>query len=67
MREQVCQYMCPYARFQSVMFDADTLVISYDAARGERGGRVKRAATRSNSSWGLASTAVFACRCAGRH
>ena len=42
MREQVCQYMCPYARFQSVMFDADTLVISYDAARGEpRGARKK--------------------------
>jgi cytochrome c oxidase accessory protein FixG len=35
MREQVCKYMCPYARFQSVMFDQDTLVISYDAKRGE--------------------------------
>jgi cytochrome c oxidase accessory protein FixG len=35
MREQVCKYMCPYARFQSVMFDHDTLVISYDAKRGE--------------------------------
>jgi polyferredoxin len=43
MREQVCQYMCPYARFQSVMFDADTLVISYDTARGEpRGGRKRQ-------------------------
>jgi cytochrome c oxidase accessory protein FixG len=40
MREQVCKYMCPYARFQSAMFDADSLVISYDAKRGEpRGGR----------------------------
>ena len=40
LREQVCQYMCPYARFQSAMFDKDTLVITYDAARGEpRGGR----------------------------
>jgi cytochrome c oxidase accessory protein FixG len=40
MREQVCKYMCPYARFQSAMFDPDTLVISYDTARGEpRGGR----------------------------
>jgi cytochrome c oxidase accessory protein FixG len=40
MREQVCKYMCPYARFQSAMFDADTLVIAYDAARGDpRGGR----------------------------
>ena len=35
LREQVCKYMCPYARFQSVMFDKDTLVITYDAARGE--------------------------------
>ncbi|MGD9257438.1 MAG: cytochrome c oxidase accessory protein CcoG [Gammaproteobacteria bacterium] len=40
LREQVCKYMCPYARFQSAMFDGDTLVISYDEARGEpRGGR----------------------------
>ena len=40
MREQVCKYMCPYARFQSAMFDSDTLVITYDNARGEpRGGR----------------------------
>ncbi len=42
MREQVCLYMCPYARFQSVMFDKDTLVVSYDPARGEpRGSRKK--------------------------
>ena len=42
MREQVCKYMCPYARFQSVMFDHDTLVIGYDTARGEpRGSRPK--------------------------
>jgi len=40
MREQVCKYMCPYARFQSAMFDKDTLIISYDERRGEpRGGR----------------------------
>ncbi len=40
MREQVCKYMCPYARFQSAMFDDDTLVVTYDEARGEpRGGR----------------------------
>ena len=40
MREQVCKYMCPYARFQSAMFDKDTLIISYDEQRGEpRGGR----------------------------
>jgi len=46
MREQVCKYMCPYARFQSAMFDKDTLIISYDEARGEpRGGR-KRSVDR---------------------
>ncbi len=40
MREQVCKYMCPYARFQSAMFDRDTLIVSYDAERGEpRGSR----------------------------
>jgi cytochrome c oxidase accessory protein FixG len=40
MREQVCKYMCPYARFQSAMFDKNTLIISYDTARGEpRGSR----------------------------
>lgn len=44
LREQVCKYMCPYARFQSAMFDRDTLVISYDEERGEpRGGRRKTA------------------------
>jgi len=35
LREQVCLHMCPYARFQSVMFDRDTLIVSYDARRGE--------------------------------
>ncbi|QOF77478.1 cytochrome c oxidase accessory protein CcoG [Variovorax sp. 38R] len=35
MREQVCKYMCPYARFQSAMFDRDTLIVSYDPQRGE--------------------------------
>ncbi|MGQ4878761.1 cytochrome c oxidase accessory protein CcoG [Billgrantia sp. LNSP4103-1] len=42
LREQVCIYMCPYARFQGVMFDRNTLIVSYDAARGEpRGARKK--------------------------
>jgi len=42
LREQVCIYMCPYARFQSAMFDDDTLIISYDPTRGEpRGSRPK--------------------------
>lgn len=44
LREQVCIYMCPYSRFQSVMFDKDTLIVSYDTARGEnRGARKKDA------------------------
>ncbi|EPJ49629.1 MAG: ferredoxin [Osedax symbiont Rs2] len=42
LREQVCIYMCPYARFQSVMFDSDTLVISYDEKRGENRGKRSR-------------------------
>ena len=47
LREQVCIYMCPYARFQSAMFDRDTLIISYDDARGEpRGKRARDVAPR---------------------
>jgi len=42
MREQVCLHGCPYARFQSIMFDSDTLIVSYDAARGEGRGARKR-------------------------
>ncbi len=42
LREAVCMHMCPYARFQSVMFDKDTLTISYDPARGEHRGPRKR-------------------------
>ena len=42
MREQVCIYMCPYARFQSAMIDKDTLVISYDSDRGEPRGARRR-------------------------
>ncbi len=48
MREQVCVYMCPYARFQSAMFDKDTLIISYDEQRGEpRGGRKRSASPKT--------------------
>ena len=51
MREQVCKYMCPYARFQSAMFDQDTLIVTYDEARGEpRGGGSKK---KSRSDLGL--------------
>ncbi|MDF3025553.1 MAG: cytochrome c oxidase accessory protein CcoG [Alphaproteobacteria bacterium] len=41
-REQVCKYMCPYARFQSAMFDRDTLIIGYDPGRGEPRGKHKK-------------------------
>ncbi|MBE0627539.1 MAG: cytochrome c oxidase accessory protein CcoG [Burkholderiales bacterium] len=48
MREQVCKYMCPYARFQSAMFDPDTLIITYDPERGEpRGPRARNADAKS--------------------
>lgn len=48
MREQVCKYMCPYARFQSAMFDDDTLIVTYDEARGEpRGGRSRKVEVNS--------------------
>ncbi len=42
MREQMCKYLCPYARFQGVMFDPDTLIISYDPERGEPRGLRKK-------------------------
>jgi cytochrome c oxidase accessory protein FixG len=42
LREQVCKYMCPYARFQSAMFDRDTLIITYDEKRGEPRGARRR-------------------------
>ncbi len=45
LREQVCKYMCPYARFQSAMFDRDTLIVTFDEARGDpRGSRPKKLA-----------------------
>jgi cytochrome c oxidase accessory protein FixG len=44
LREQMCKYICPYARFQSVMFDRDTLIITYDANRGEARGNRKKGA-----------------------
>lgn len=52
MREQVCTYMCPYARFQSVMFDQDTLIVSYDKARGEPRGSRKRSLDHRGAGMG---------------
>ncbi|EGV35992.1 cytochrome c oxidase accessory protein CcoG [Neisseria weaveri] len=52
MREQVCKYMCPYARFQSAMFDRDTLIISYDVERGEPRGARKKNANKEETQLG---------------
>jgi len=49
MREQVCKYMCPYARFQSSMFDRDTLIISYDKERGEPRAPLSKSKSASNN------------------
>jgi cytochrome c oxidase accessory protein FixG len=44
LREQMCKYMCPYARFQSALIDKDSLIITYDTGRGDpRGSRSKKA------------------------
>ncbi len=47
-REQFCNYLCPYARFQSAMTDDESLLISYDVPRGEPRGRGKAAAEAGN-------------------
>ncbi|NHC07867.1 cytochrome c oxidase accessory protein CcoG [Azonexus fungiphilus] len=49
MREHMCKYICPYAQFQFVMFDRDTLIVAYDAQRGDpRGNRPKQADPRAS-------------------
>ena len=63
LREQVCKYMCPYARFQSAMFDKDTLIISYDDRRGEPRGRAPQGHLSGRArERATASTASCACR-----
>ncbi|MGO4306421.1 cytochrome c oxidase accessory protein CcoG [Cupriavidus sp. RAF12] len=52
MREQVCKYMCPYARFQSVMVDRDTYVVTYDVGRGEPRGSRSRKTDRHDAGLG---------------
>ena len=52
MREQVCKYMCPYARFQSAMFDQDTLIVTYDERRGEPRGAGSRKKSRGELGLG---------------
>jgi cytochrome c oxidase accessory protein FixG len=66
LREQVCTYMCPYARFQAAMIDTDSLVVTYDAARGEpRGlGRKRQAAALAEAgSQGTAGDCVDCSLC----
>lgn len=57
LREQICKYMCPYARFQSAMFDKDTLIVSYDAQRGEQRGPARKMWTTRRKDWVTALTA----------
>lgn len=45
-REQVCIVACPYGRFQSALLDRDSLIVSYDRARGEPRGKASRKAGR---------------------
>jgi cytochrome c oxidase accessory protein FixG len=52
LREQVCMYMCPYARFQGAMFDANTLIVSYDPGRGESRGSRKKGADYQSQGLG---------------
>ncbi len=52
MREQVCKYMCPYARFQSAMFDSDTLIVAYHPERGEPRGSRRRSVEPSTVGLG---------------
>ncbi len=64
LREAVCLHMCPYARFQSVMFDKDTLAVAYDPRRGEARGPRKKGSDVGARDWATASIAPCACRCA---
>ncbi|WP_343730899.1 cytochrome c oxidase accessory protein CcoG [Duganella sp.] len=61
MREQVCKYMCPYARFQSSMFDRDTLIITYDSKRGEPRGPLSKTANGNGGSCIDCSMCVQVC------
>lgn len=62
LREQVCKYMCPYARFQGVMFDKDTWVITYEPARGEpRGARSKKSGSEGKGDCVDCSLCVQVC------
>lgn len=54
MREIMCTHICPYARFQSAMFDKDTFTVAYNSKRGEqRGPRSRKSAREDNQQQGL--------------
>ncbi|MGS2721674.1 cytochrome c oxidase accessory protein CcoG [Paraglaciecola aestuariivivens] len=54
MREIMCTHICPYARFQSAMFDKDTFTVAYNKTRGEtRGPRGRKATAEENHAQGL--------------
>ena len=54
MREMMCTHMCPYSRFQSSMFDNDTVTVTYNRERGEgRGPRSKKLSVEQYKSKGL--------------
>lgn len=54
MREIMCTHICPYARFQSAMFDKDTFTVAYNPKRGEqRGPRGRKASRDENQAQGL--------------
>lgn len=63
MREQVCKYMCPYARFQSSMFDKDTLIVSYDRERGEPRGAHTRKDIDANRATGTTGDCIDCSMC----
>lgn len=51
-KEQFCFLVCPYARLQSVMFDENTLIVSYDRVRGEKRGPRQRLTDYRNLNLG---------------
>jgi len=63
LREQVCKYMCPYARFQSAMFDRDTLIVSYDTARGEPRGAARAALAGGKDGAGVKGDCIDCSLC----
>lgn len=59
LREQICKYMCPYARFQGAMYDENTLLVTYDNVRGEP----RRKAKAGKIRMGIVLIVVCVCRC----